>query len=305
MLKLLTVLCILILFSGCQLALEGEGALRVEDNRLAGVLVTNDSLHTILFDESQVFRSIDEMLAPRRLYAEHITTTHTSPETGMEYQRDEFVFPGVEGIQFFTTVLYTGAGSSFVNMGDSAISDGHTGVHVTDNSHSVTMEGSIYVLPGIGGQAFFVNPVFQTADGRLFVEQGGGFSLGGVTDEGSWMSQTQTHTTTITENGVETINTTSVTINISAMFESEKITVIQMCEDSQIISRNDFAPNEMPDEIHAESQTAFFLVEAHRPAATANPIRRELYGPNDNSIRTFIPRPDGIFEARDTVIVWG
>jgi len=291
----------LLVLPGCQLALENAG--HQENARLIGVFITTE--HIDLFEHTQIDHiptrwgqpDFSELLRPGRLYAEWCV---------------EFRFPGVEGIPFFTAMSPpmedTHLGRAITTHGGSSISGGHNHVHFDDNSVNIEMEGIIYAVPG--AQAFtvlYMNPVFQTADGRVFLESGSGSSFHGMTTEGHVFSQNLTETTTITENGVETTNSISVTVQLVAMFPPESIYVLQMDADSSIVARTIFMPNEMPEMLQLEAQTEYVIVETHRsipPDAYGTSVIRELVTQNDHRISTFMAREDGILEKSWTEIVW-
>ena len=92
---LLWLICIFLLFAlpGCQLAQEDAGAWGQPPDRMIGVLITTEHLGLFCFTGDM------------RLYAQHISETTVDAETGQRYSRNEFVFPGVEGMQFFVVTL--------------------------------------------------------------------------------------------------------------------------------------------------------------------------------------------------------
>ena len=291
----------LLALPGCQLALESAGS--PEEARLIGVFITTE--HLDLFDHTQVDHvpirqgqvDFSELFRPGRLYAEWCV---------------EFRFPGVEGIPFFTAtsppvddvhtegVITTHGGRGIV---------GH-GSHVAfgDNSVSIEKEGTVYAIPGAQAlSTVHINPVYQTTDGRVFLVSGNSFAFHGNATEGRVFSTNLTETTTITENGVETTNSMSVTVNLAAMFPPESIVILQMNADSNVIMRTTFAPDEMPGMFRPEAQTEYVIVETHRiipPMAYGDIVIRELIARQDHGIPTYMAREDGILEPNWTEIIW-
>jgi len=304
---------ILISLSGVTLAREGPGQ---DEARLIGVFVTTEHLDlpTQTGPISVPIRGrVDfaELLRPGRLYAQWCEETLT------------FTFPGIEGIPFFVAIsptkdsaqLNTAASSSFddrprdgtfiTHGGNGIVSRGaHMGFG--DNSVSIDIEGTIYAVPG-SVTTVFMNQVFQTSDGQVFLESGSAFSFHGTVSEGDVFSTTLTETKTTAENGIETSYSMSVAVNHSAMFPPENIVLLQMNEHSEIIMRTALTPDEMEQEFHLEPQTEYVIVEIHRTIPTqshGNPILREIIGQEDQGMTTFYVRSDGIIEKGWMTIVW-
>ena len=302
----LTCVGILLAFSGCWFAFDGEGS---ETHRLAGVLITMEPLSSFIpEDPNRVFGSVNKMLAEmhslERIYAEHVVTFHTDPETGDEFQRDDFIFPGVEGIRYFVARIYVAEEATYATFGDSGINITHTGLSFGDNSFEIQLEGTVHMVPGQMRYGAIINPVYQTYDGRVFTERGSGFSVHYDSDDGSVFTQTLAQSTSVTVRGVETTESAAITINVSSMRQPEKFVFLQMDADSQVISRSEFAINKVPEQLQMESLAEFLIVETHRPSASHEQVIRELHTTTDERIPTFHPRPDGIMEAHWTEIVW-
>jgi len=307
-LKIIVVCAILLLIlAGCQLAQEIPAQ---EDARLAGVFITTDFIDWP--QDLQVGQVIpvrrwgridfSDLFPTRRIYAEFDEETR------------EFVFPDVEGIPFFTVNTPCDRGGILdvvVAMhGGEGISTAGNHVFFGDNATRVEMEGTIYAIPGSQARSsVYFNKVFQTAGGTVFMEPGGGgFSFHGSETEGSVFAQTLTETHTTTVNGVETTNEVSITINLSAMFSPENIALLEMDNDSRMVRRTSFAPDEMPETFYLDVQTAYVILETHRPRPD-DPERvvRELVerGWNNNQwISTFSARDNGILVSSPTELIW-
>ena len=83
------------------------------------------------------------------LYAVLIPGTDTDEETGETILTHEYVFEGVEGIQYCVpTIQATEEENSYTaTISDPAISDGHTSIFVGDDENSVSLDGTIFVAP--------------------------------------------------------------------------------------------------------------------------------------------------------------
>ena len=319
--KILTVICcamLLSILSGCMLAKEDKGAdANAFGDRLIGVLVTTE--HLDLFDIESYIRdnlrgfqggvtspSGNEQQYQGRLYATLTARTLTSEETGETMEIEEYVFEGIEGIAFFApTIVDTEAGTTYrSSMSDEGISNGHVGFFHGDDEQRVTMEGTIFVVPATY-IVYYINPVYQSADGSVYVTTGSGISTSGVQSEGSVMSQTLSDTRTVTENGRASTDSASITIGISAMYAPETIVVLQMDKDSRVIDRVEYVPGTLPETVTLEAGTDYIIVETHRRNYEGNPtLSREVYGKDTGTIEAFFARDDGICVKQTTRINW-
>lgn len=320
--KILTAsIAIIILFSltGCiQLAREDAGENRGQD-RLIGVFITTEYLD--LFDTENYLKDnikgnfsgnniIIDTKNDRyqgRLYATLTTRTLTDEVTGKSFNTKEYVFDSVKGISYFSaSVPATLDEVGFTTTGsDEAINDGHTALHYGDDEERTTLEGTIYLSPGQGKGTYYINPVFQSTDGRVYATSGGGYFVGGVQSEGSLYTQTLEETTTMIENHHKKQISISVKISFSVMFSPEQIVLLHMSEDSVLLSRKEYVPGELPKSDTPETGTEYIIVETYKRDDQGNrTVRRLLYDKKDNTIETFYRRDDGICVKQWTQIEW-
>ena len=295
--------------TGCQLALESAGADKCED-KLIGVLITTEYLDLFDFDGylNDNFNSFqggeinmdgsDAQKYQGRLYAVLVPKMQANEETGVTTVIHEYVFEGVEGIQYCVPTMHETEteNSYFATMSDPAINDAYTNIFTGDDENKISIEGTIYITPSGKMNTCYFNPVYQSADGGVYAVSGDSFMLNNLTQsEGSVYSQTLDATTTITENGKAKKDSASIKISINVMFAPEKIVIFQMGSDYAIVSRTEYEPDAMPDDIRLETGTACFIVESHKRNDTGNiVISREIYGRDVESVETFSVRADGI-----------
>ncbi|MDR0948201.1 MAG: hypothetical protein LBM69_01630 [Lachnospiraceae bacterium] len=305
------IFCLLAMLTltGCQLALDGADSAMGED-RLAGIFLTAQYLD--LFDYRAYFNdnpmSIqggnmtvdgDTSKYQGRLYAQLITKPFTNEETGETSETVEYVFP-VDGVSFFSAfVPAKGDQDSYItSISDPAISDGHVDYKIGDEGSSTTLTGTIYASPQNLPRTYYINPVYQSADGSVYTVSSGGFTVTNeAISEGALFSQTLDATTTETS--------TSIQLTISVMFAPEKISVIQMDEKSAVLSQKEYAPDAMPESITTESETSYLIVETHkRDVAGQIIISREIYGSDVDNFKTFYAGANGIDVTKWTALKW-
>ncbi len=84
------------------------------------------------------------------------------------------------------------------------------------------------------------------------------------------------------------------------MFAPEKTAILQMDENSTLLSRTEFNPDAMPDAFTPVS-AAYLIAETHKQDAT---IKREVFSKDDEVLQTFFAQPDGLCIWVDTPIAW-
>lgn len=310
---LIAICCTLILcaLTGCQLAKENAGPSADED-KLIGVFITTEYLDlfdfdTYLNDNVTGFQGGEINMVggntskyQGRIYADLVPRTDTYEETCETIVTYEYVFDGIEGISYCVpTIQETDGENNYIaTLSDPAISDGHTSINTGDDENSVSLEGTIYVSPSRNMSTFYFNPIYQSADGSIYLVSGDGFTFNSETySEGSVYSQILDDTTTVTENGKTKTDTISIKVSISIIFAPEKIVILQMDPDDTLISRTEYKPDLLPDVLALETSAAYFIVETHKRDNTGSPIiLRDIYGKDVENIDTFFVRADGICE---------
>ena len=312
--------CFLILFglAGCQLAKADAGA-DAGGDRLVGVFITKEYLDLFDFegymnDNFKGFEGGEIDIDGRareyqgRLYAtlvpgppvsvEGQNGDEPSPSVPQTFTAHEYIFEGLEGIAFFVpTVQATEEENSYITTeSDPAVSDVHINIHGGDDESSLSVEGTIYIAPtGKEQISYYVNPVYQSADGSVYVVSGDVFMTNyDSRSEGPVFSQTVDEVVTRTENGKSVKDSISIKVSVSLMFAPLKTVILQMDADNALISRTEFEPDQLPDVFSPEKNTAYFIVEAHKKDETGAPkISREIYGSDAELIEAFYFRPDG------------
>ena len=217
-------------------------------------------------------------------------------------------FSPVDGIPYFSARIQQAETHEnyFSYISDPAISDGHVHTQIDDHGHKVTLSGTIYVSPSSILRTYYFNPVYQSADGRIYAVSGSGFAVSTEAySEGAIYSQTLDATTTVTENGEAKTYGISVALSLSLMFAPEEIVVLQMDGESNVLSRAIYMPSAMPVKIAADPKADYFIVETHRHDDKGQlTVSRTIYGSDAETLETFFMREDGICVKQQTRILW-
>lgn len=301
--------------SGCSLAVPGAGE-DGEGDRLIGAFITADYLDLFDIDAylndhaSDIFGKKEVTMTDtsgyeKKLYAE-------IDKSGGEDPADWRVsFDNIWGINFFSPFNTDDSGAvSWSQICSEGICDTKVNVDISDTGEELSLTGTLYILPGTEKEdiAYHANPVFQTADGRIYVVSGQGFCTGENTSEGERFSTTLSGETTLTENGMVKAEKSSVTVNYETMNRPVNIILYQMDAEHQILKKEIFKPGEFPEKIIPETEAEYILVEMEKETLSGE-IRttREVYDKSkgeDCALRTFFAMENGVVAGQDTEIIW-
>ena len=290
------------LLCGCSLARSDMDASTASRDRLIGVYITTE--YVDLFDiEGYIGAnasalsggSISEADAAQysgRLYAELVD--------------ERYVFPGVDGFAFFMATAKQEYGTSYSNYTDEGVCGGKIAISSNDNDDSseetLELECTIYGLTGRNNKhVIYTNPVYQTADGIVYLTSGHGISTSGV-GAGALVSQKSSDSTTVTDPEGNAV-TSSASVNVHYVIAELPLgyTLIEMDADSREISRREYAPGELPPEYAANDSTAYIIVESR----TASGSTYALYSAENTDIVTYAElKEKGVLTEKHTYVTF-
>lgn len=230
-----------LMLPGCSLLREdGEPA---DADRLVGVYITENYIDSFDFEayvqdnasslsggSGEISRE-DAAKYTRRIYAE-ITDGKTS-------------FP-IEGIAFIAA-RYEKDGESYTgsDYGDK-LADVHLSINVSDDMETTVLTGKLFADSGAGHMSAYCNPVYQQADGRVYLVPGEGVSA----NMGS-MTHSLSESCESAKKGERGYGM-DITLEVEGRRPSEKLAVLLYSADGALLSHTEYAPEEMPEEISAE-----------------------------------------------------
>ena len=230
-----------LMLPGCSLLREdGEPA---DADRLVGVYITENYIDRFDFEayvqdnasslsggSGEISRE-DAAKYTRRIYAE-ITDGKTS-------------FP-IEGIAFIAA-RYEKDGESCTgsDYGDK-LADVHLSINVSDDMETTVLTGKLFADSGAGHMSAYCNPVYQQADGRVYLVPGEGVSA----NMGS-MTHSLSESCESAKKGERGYGM-DITLEVEGRRPSEKLAVLLYSAEGALLSRTEYAPEEMPEEISAE-----------------------------------------------------
>lgn len=285
---LLLFLGILMVLSGCSLAVEDAGEEKdIPQDSLIGALVTREGLY--VFDteyKDRIYATVDK---------------HGSTEPSDW----EICFENVEGICFFEAKWRDEHGTfSMVTSGDE-ICDVNSHLHVSDEGESVKLEGTLYAVADKNTDImqFYLNPVYQTESGEFYVTQGNSWSLSG--ELGGSGTMTLDEETSLTENGETQVYQSAVALTIEILQSSPiEIRMHFMDENLGIIHTEKYAVGEVPIQLEAPKDATCVIIET---VWEDNTVTRELFEPEETDtlyVQTFHQTENGTLGKMSTEVIW-
>lgn len=301
----LVVFTLMLSLCGCQLAQEetlAQNGYSVED-RMIGVFVTEE--HLDLFDMeaylednlNAIMKGSGEISGDTSKYSGRIYAVPSG------YQEDgtpngDYTFEGLEGYAYFVPLVEMENVKTHVPNADSCFTDIRVGNHVKgDNVTESTVEATMYVVDDLGDYHYYLNPVYQDENGNVYLMAGTGLA----SNELGTMSQYMDSELKTTIDGVETTQRYSVKITYQGVPRPETIVVLQMDVDSNVLSREEYQPGELPQQLDPVDGAEYIVLETHNAAG----VTREIVSQEERWMHTYDPAESGVCEQQETELLWG
>jgi len=296
---------VMLLLTGCQLAVDsGEAA---GADRLVGMYITLDYIDLFdaerwLADNPGALHSGDEIIidmesSTERLWAVPVEETYTD-EDGVTHTNRTYAFPTVEGFMMAVFSVREEFESYHATAADEPLCDVKTQFFVTDDGEDNGISGRIYGSPDAGELFFYCNPVYQTADGSVYLIPGSGMQLS--TDVSGEATQKITDTVTVTENG-ETRTVSFYAELIMDMLEpARSVQVLEMAADHTILRIHEIDCRKPDTELTPDGATAYLLVEEQ----CQTQVRRSLVSRSDEWLSVYFSEDGRLCTKQQFRVNW-
>lgn len=303
------------LLNGCSLAVEG--AQNDEQDKLIGIFITEEPLDQFdddayLKEHTRKLMRTSENIAGSYGYEMPFSATinrHNSKDVS-----DWTVeFEGVKGHRFFapTWTDKDGFNCQYTYSSDS-ICDSNINVMDIDQGRETELSATLYTTPkdNVKNYIYYLNRVYQTADGEIYTLPGSGVNIDTEHDEGELISVHIDDTTEYWDNQQKQEDKTSVTFKFAVMYEPVKITLCQMNKENKIIKQEALTPGKLPETLHTEKDAAYLLVQTEKRVPCKKTVfTRKLYEyedyDNGTLLETYYEQDNGVIAKQHTEIVWG
>ena len=281
---------LLLCLSACQLA---QPAAQTQADMLVGVMLTPKPLD--LFDwEGYVGDHIGQSggevsAADAADYAQRLYAT--------QVDEGRWQFEGIEGFAFFAA-SYESASGTVSTVQNDGLADGSYAVHERDDGSDCDISATLYVRPETPF-AWYFNPVYQTADGEIYLTAGQGMSFAGDNRPGMSASQTFSDSRTYTGPDGQRTDSTSCEVTVEIRALPEQFRLFWMDAENRILRQESWAADALPEAINP-GDAAWLLAEEW----SGGTVTRTLCQPGDTSLRTYAPGALDTVQAVDIPVNW-
>lgn len=240
-------------------------------------------------------------VSDERIYA---TIRHVPDSNGDEtqpYEPGNVTFEGMNGVVFFLQreeeYLFAYSDNNLFDVG--------TWINCSDQNESITIAGSIAVLPvEISDANYFFHPIFQSNDGRIYVTPGRLGIQAPMADGES--NQALSVKNTESDSDKEKSSEFSVKVNLVGKYSPISITIIQVDEKNEAISRLSFEPGQLPETFVTENGTEYIIVEETiADVDGVQSINRSIVNRGEEFLLTyFYPTENSLGTQQTTSLEW-
>ncbi len=266
-----------------------------ERDCMVGVYITKEHLN--LFDmESYIKDNIgsisggdtvdewDETKYGGRIYAR---LREETMEDGVTIHHYEFPDLPIEGMLLGSFTVDMDDGTPYTTFeADEGLSDIKTHLNTSDDGESTIQEATIYQHSG--SIVYYFNPVYQTADGLVYLTEGEGVHVASGLD--GTMTHTLKDSVTVTRDGESETVTAEIVVSVAGVELPDRVVLLQMDENNREVGRMEIDPDAVPDEVTLAADTAYvLLVETF-----GGEVKRSLFEEGDDNPFVFRDIGNGI-----------
>lgn len=279
------ILALALSLPGCSLLREdGEPS---ETDRLVGVYITESYIDTFDFEAyfqdnasslsggGEISREDTEKYS-QRIYAEVVDGKTSFPLVGVPLIAARYEKDGES---------YTGS-----DCGDK-LADVHLSINNSDDMVTTVLTGEIFTDSGSGRVTAYCNPVYQQADGRIYLVPGEGMTA----DSGGSMVFSLSDSRESAVEGEQGYGM-EITLTATGRYPSDKLAVLLYSADGELMGRTEYAPEDMPEEIAADG-AAWAVFEDYTRDFLGEPqvIRRLIAAGSDEGFLSLHMEPGEVF----------
>ncbi len=279
------ILALALSLPGCSLLREDSEP--SETDRLVGVYITESYIDTFDFEAyfqdnasslsggGEISREDTEKYS-QRIYAEVVDGKTSFPIVGVPLIAARYEKDGES---------YTGS-----DCGDK-LADVHLSINNSDDMVTTVLTGEIFTDSGSGRVTAYCNPVYQQADGRIYLVPGEGMTA----DSGGSMVFSLSDSRESAVEG-EPGYGMEITLTATGRYPSDKLAVLLYSADGELMGRTEYAPEDMPEEIAADG-AAWAVFEDYTRDFLGEPqvIRRLIAAGSDEGFLSLHMEPGEVF----------
>jgi len=261
---------------------KGEAEKEDNEGKLVGIFITKEPLESYITGKNG------------RLYAKAV---EYASESDTEHGSKKYVFEGVEGISFFNPRIRDEASSqTYQNMTmGREISDSRLSYWNNEVGEQNELTGTIYVGSQHDIGAVYINCVYQSSKGDVYALSGESLYIGDASIEYAINEKKEKN------EGASLGFEATVKVGFQRVDERITTSILQFGKNDVLLHKNEYAPEEVPQEMDVLSDTQYILVEE----TTQGGVERTLYQKKDTMIYTLYDLDNGFCAKHSCILNWG
>ncbi len=269
----------IITLTGCQLAIPTTNTTTSNDT-LCGVFVTI-GYHNLPMNDKAISDALTIGDNGEISFKQDMDPSlfETRVEGVLNEEENNLVFDGLSGYYLGNLHSKDAKGQSYNTlMCDPALAEVNYGVHVSDTMEERKTEATLYVNKQFQ-EAFYLNPVYQTADRSYYTILGNSQGTSFRGDVGTISSQTVDTETTTKQDDASKTEKISYKVNVTVVEAVTKTMVKEMSQKDELIKITEYFPDS-PEEFIVDRETSYVIVEEELDSSTDNKsVKRKVYMP--------------------------
>lgn len=236
---------------------------------------------------------------PSKLDAVLKEFTETDEETGEVYKHKEYVFAGVKGFPFYHCEIDDINGDYGYLHTDGIISELNNMTNFSDDGEENIITGTLYTSKTDG--VFYANPVYQSEDGKVWLEPGDGIAASGY---GSASIKLGNEIKVTTGKKTE-IKKYEAELKIEYADPVKELIISEMDENDVLIKKTAYSPEEIPAEYTPSESTKYIIVNTvYFDVEGTLQEKRNAYDETETEFDYMEISEDGIGMKKCSEIIW-
>lgn len=163
-------------------------------------------------------------------------------------------------------------------------------VHTDDSGTDCRYDGTLYVMAQENMPYFHFNPVYRDVDGQLYALHGNGVSFSEESVVGMSSAYSADTKTATTEHGKTVEDITRFTAHLTVTAKPISYTILSLDDQYQVLSSEQYAPDQLPEELLPAEGAAYLLVESHGlNHQNQETVIRAIYTHDHAEVSFFVP----------------
>lgn len=236
-------------------------------------------------------------------YAKLVNKSFTDEETGNQIETSEYVFEDLDGYGCYSFFVDDRENGYYSSVIDDVFCDCSIVANGFDTLEENLIEATIYYSGEYA--VFYVNPVYQSADGSVYVVPGQGIGTSGKNIAGSELSTSLKSETAVTVQDQAKNIKNEVKLTVKLVMPVEGITVSQMTKDNECIKLDSFVAGELPIDYYPESGAEYLIIDSVTTDANGNQQSdRDVIDKSEDSFDTYKTLENGMYQQFTTYVNW-